>query len=237
MAVRGAGNPLAFGGRVPPVVGGLLVATVAVSLLAAVGDQLGLGLRALLLLQPAAVLRGEVWRLATWILVEENPLNLLFGGLVLYWFGRDLAFDWGPRRFLVTWFAVPAAAAVVTCLLALLLPRSFAYFASGFWVALDVLIVSWGLTHPGRQVLLYFALPVSGRALAWITVGATVLFALFSSVTAFVPHLVAEGIAWLLATGQGPGRWLRELRWPRRRRRGRFEVIHVDRDPDRRWLN
>ncbi len=238
MAVRGAGNPLAFGGRVPPVVGGLLVATVVVSLTAAIGAQLGQGIRQAILLQPAAVWEGEVWRLFTWVLVEENPLNLLFGGLVLYWFGRDMAFAWGPRRFLATWFLVPAAAGVVTCLLALVWPRLLASWASGFWVALNVLVIAWGLAWPGRQILLYFALPVSGQALVWITIGGTVLFALFSSVAAFVPHLLAEGIAWVHLSGNGPGRWLRGMKWPwRRRRHGRFEVIHVDRDPDRRWLN
>jgi membrane associated rhomboid family serine protease len=216
LAYRGAGNPLAFGGRVPPAVGGLVVATVVVSLVAAVGDQLGQGMRTLLLLQPAAVWEGEVWRLVTWVLVEDQPLNLIFGGLVLYWFGRDLVDAWGTRRFLATWFGIPAVAGVVTCLLALAWPRIAGGWYSGFWVALDVLVVSWGLAYPFRQILLFFALPVSGQALVWITLGGTVLFALFSSVAAFVPHLVATGIAWLQGSGKGPGRWLRNVRWPRR---------------------
>ena len=237
MGPRRAGNPLAFGGRVPASVGGIVVATVLVSLAAAVGGRNGVPLSALLLLEPQAVWSGEVWRLVTWVLVETEPVNLLFGGLVLWWFGRDLAVAWGERRFLVTYLAVPAVAGFVTTLLALLFPGLAGARWSGFWVALNALIVAWGLAHPFRQILLFFALPVSGQALVWITVGGTVLFALFTGVAAFVPHLLAEGIAWLHVTGQGPGRWLRKLRLPRLRRRGRFEVIHVDRDPDRRWLN
>lgn len=237
MAFGRAANPFAFGGRVPAAVGGVIVATVAVSLAGAVAEQAGFPLRALLVLQPAAVWGGEVWRLVTWVLVEESPLNLLFGGLVLYWFGRDLVEAWGERRFLATYFAVPAVAAVVACLLALAWPRLEASIFSGFWVALDALIVAWGLSYPFRQILLFFAVPVSGQALVWITVGGTVLFALFTGVGAFVPHLLAEGIAWLHVSGNGPGRWLRKVRLPRRKRRGRFEVIHADRDPDRTWLN
>ena len=84
------GNLLSFGGRVPTAVGGLIVATVVVSLVAAVGGRSGLGLQQLLLLDTGAVWQGEVWRLVTWVLVETEPLNLLFGGLVLFWFGRDL---------------------------------------------------------------------------------------------------------------------------------------------------
>jgi membrane associated rhomboid family serine protease len=218
-------------------VGGLIVATVLTSLVAAVGGRSGLGLHQLLLLDTGAVWQGEIWRLVTWVLVESDPLNLLFGGLVLYWFGRDLVDAWGARRFLVTYFAVPAVAGVLASLLSLAWPGLEAYRFAGFWVALDALVVAWGLNHPFRQILLFFAVPVSGKALVWITVGGTALFALFTGVGAFVPHLLAEGIAWLHVSGKSPGAWLRRIRLPRRKGRGRFEVIHADRDPDRRWLN
>ena len=234
---RRSGNPFAFGGRVPAAVGGLIVATVAVSLVAVVGERNGLPLLRLAALEPRAVWSGEVWRLVTWVLVETEPLNLLFGGLVLYWFGRDLVDAWGERRFLATYLGVAAAAAALTCLVALAWPGISSFRFTGFWAAVDALIVAWALLHPFRQILLFFALPISGQALLWITVGGTVLFALFGGVAAFVPHLLAEGVAWLWASGKGPGRWLRKVRLPRLRRRGRFEVIHADRDPDRRWLN
>lgn len=237
MSFGRAGNPLAFGGRVPPTVGGLIVATVVVSLAGALADQLGYPVRSLLTLQTAAVRSGQVWRLVTWVLVEDNPLNLLFGGLVLYWFGRDLVEAWGERRFLVTYFAIPAVAALLATLLALLWPALDTYPFAGFWAVLDALVVAWGLNHPFRQILLFFAVPMSGKTLVWVTVGATVLFALFTGVAAFVPHLLAEGVAWLHVSGKGPGQWLRGIRLPRRKKRGRFEVIHVDRDPDRTWLN
>jgi membrane associated rhomboid family serine protease len=242
VAVRRAGSPLSFGGRIPPVVGGLVVATVVVSIAAAVGGRSGVPLWRLLGLDAGAVWRGQVWRLATWVLLENQPLNLLFGGLVLWMFGRDLVDVWGPRRFLAAYFGVPAAAAAVACVVALAWPAVAAGSQGGFWVALNALVIAWALLHPFRQILLFFAVPVSGQALVWITVGGTVLFALFDGPAAFVPHLLAQGIAWLWVSGNGPGRWLRRIRLPRMRRRGRFEVIHVDRDPDRkapdrRWLN
>lgn len=237
MAYGRSGNPFAFGGRVPPAVGGLIVATVVTSLASAVGGRNGLPLHQFLLFDTGSVWRGEVWRLVTWVLVETDPLNLLFGGLVLYWFGRDLCEAWGERGFLVSYFAFPAVAGVLTALLSLAVPVLDAYRLAGFWVALNALVVSWGVLHPFRQILLFFAVPVSGKALVWVTVGGTLLFGLFNGITGFVPHLLAEGVAWLHATGNGPGRWLRRIRLPRRKRRGRFEVIHADRDPDRRWLN
>jgi membrane associated rhomboid family serine protease len=232
-----AGNPFAFGGRVPAAVGGLIAATVVASLVSVVGERNGLPLLRLAVLEPAAVWHGQLWRLVTWVLVETEPLNLLFGGLVLYWFGRDLVDAWGERRFLATYFGVAAAAGALACLLALAWPELAGGRFTGFWAALDALIVAWALLHPFRQILLFFAVPVSGQALLWITVGGTVLFSLFGGVVLFVPHLLAEGVAWAWVSGRGPGRWLRRVKLPRLRKRGRFEVIHADRDPDRRWLN
>jgi len=222
---------------VPAAVGGLLAATVVVSLAAVVGERNGFPLLQLFVLAPRAVWGGEVWRLATWVLVETEPLNLLFGGLVLFWFGRDLVEAWGERRFLATYFGIAAAAGTLTCLAALAWPALLTYRFTGFWAAVDAVIVAWALLHPFRQILLFFAVPVSGKALLWITVGGTVLFALFTGVAAFVPHLLAEGVTWIWVSENGPGRWLRRVRLPRLGRKRRFEVIHADRDPDRRWLN
>jgi membrane associated rhomboid family serine protease len=237
VSARRTGNPFAFGGRVPAAVGGLIAATVAVSLAAVVGERNGLPLLQLFVLAPQSVWGGEVWRLVTWALVETEPLNLLFGGLVLFWFGRDLVEAWGERRFLATYFGIAAAAGALTCLTALAWPALLTIRFTGLWAAVDAVIVAWALLHPFRQILLFFALPVSGKTLLWITVGGTVLFALFTGVDAFVPHLLAEGVAWVWVSGKGPGQWLRRLRLPRLRRRGRFEVIRADRDPDRNWLN
>jgi len=237
VSARRTGNPFAFGGRLPAAVGGLIAATVVVSLVAVVGERNGFPLLQLFVLAPQAVWGGEVWRLFTWVLVETEPLNLLFGGLVLFWFGRDLVEAWGERRFLATYFGIAATAGALTSLAALAWPALLAFRFTGLWAAVDAVIVAWALLHPFRQILLFFALPVSGKTLLWITVGGTVLFALFAGVAAFVPHLLAEGVAWVWVSGNGPGQWLRRLRLPRLRRRGRFEVIRADRDPDRNWLN
>lgn len=240
-AARRLAGRLTFGGRVPAAVGGLVVATVAASIVGALGERNGLPVLSLGLLSPAAVWRGEVWRLATWVLFETDPMSLLFGGLVLYWFGRDLCEAWGEGRFLLTWFGAAAVTGALVSLLALAWPALLGGRWTGLWPALDGLVVAWALLFPFRQILLFFALPVSGQALLWVTVGGTLLYAVFSGFAAFVPHLVAEGVLYLHASGRGPGTWLRRLKRVRPGRRGRFEVIHADGDPDRapdrRWKN
>ncbi|HTP50616.1 MAG TPA: rhomboid family intramembrane serine protease [Anaeromyxobacteraceae bacterium] len=236
-ATRGLGQGLSFGGRVPVAVGALIAVTVVASLVGVVGERNGLPLLQLGVLEPGRVLRGELWRLVTWVFFETDPLGLLFGGLVLYWFGRDLCEAWGERRFVLAYVGFAAAAAALATGVALLFPALLHVHWLGLWPAVDALVVAWALNFPYRQILLYFALPVSGRALLWFTVGGTLLYAVFSGLAAFVPHLLAEGAAYLYASGRGPGRWLRRLKLPRFRKRRQFSVVHADRDPDRRWLN
>lgn len=236
------GSPIAelltFGGRMPPVVGGLIVALLGASL---AGRLTGLGGAALLV--PDLVLGGEAWRLLTWSLVERDPVSLLFGGLTLYWFGRDLAWAWGARRLVVTWLVLGAAAGAVPVLLSLALPALGPAAYGGPWAVLSGLLVAWGLLHPDRQILFNFLLPVSGRGLAWLTVGMTVLFAAFTGLATYLPHLAAEGLmlAWsrgLSLRGAWQGLRIRMGQRRMRRRARHLQVVkHRGKDEPPRWMN
>ena len=237
-AARRLGSGLTFGGRMPASVGGLIAATVAASLVGVVGERNGFPLVRLCLLEPRSVVHGEVWRVVTWVFFERDPLGLLFGGLVLYWAGRDLCEAWGERRFLLFYLGTAAAAGLATTAVAALLwPSLYGMAWIGLWPAVDALVIAWALLFPFRQILLFFALPVSGRSLLWFTVGGTALYAVFSGLPPFLPHFFAEGAAYLYASGRGPRGWLRRVKVPRFGKKRPFTVIHVDRDPDRRWLN
>jgi membrane associated rhomboid family serine protease len=247
-ARRGFGDTFTFGGRVPAAVGAIIAATVLVSLVGAIGGQADLPLRSLLLLQPRLVLSGQIWRLVTWVFVETNPFGLLFGCLTLYWFGRDLYFTWGERRFVATYFGFGVFAAVVATVLALMFPAHLGGMVwAGMWPVLGALIVAWALYFPERQILLFFALPVSGSALLYVTLGGTVLYAVFDGFHQYVPHLAAElgMLAW--ARSPSTGKFFERLRMRAyernlKRRAKHLKVVDRDRDRERddsrpRWLN
>jgi len=240
---RRPGQAFTFGGRIPAAVGALVALTVVASLAGVVGERNGLPLLRLGLFSPPAVLEGEAWRLVTWVFLETQPLNLLLGCYVLWWLGRDLAFAWGERRFVAAWLGLAAGAAALTSLLSLAWPALALARYAGPWPVVDALVVAWALLFPDRQILLFFALPVSGRSLLWFTVGGTLLFAAFGGIPPYVPHLAAEALA-VTYLRVRPGLWFRRVKFRPfdrlRRKRGRFEVIEADRDPDRdrpRWLN
>jgi membrane associated rhomboid family serine protease len=233
------GEVFTFGGRVPPTVGGLIAAIVVASLLGALGR--GYGLVDAAALVPALVWEGQVWRLVTWVFFESDPLSLLFGGLTLFWFGRDLCFAWGARRFLVTFFGVALAAAVVTCLVGRLAwPGLLAYGWTGSWPVISALIVAWAMIFPERQILFMLALPVSGRALLWLTLGGTLLYAIFGRLGAYVPHLAAQLLMIAYARGWSlRGLWqsMRIKGYERRARRRASHLKVIKKEDPPRWMN
>jgi membrane associated rhomboid family serine protease len=204
---------LTFGQRVPWAIGLVLVVTVVTSLLVALADRHVLPLFDLGALVPDRVLHGEIWRLLTWSVIEPGPLALLFGCLLLYWFGRDLAGQWGSRRFLAVYFGVALVSAMGTCILALFDRALLEHAYVGSWPLAEAITVAWGLWFPDRVIRIYFVIPVRGVVVAWGTVALTVVFAIYLGWDRYVPNLLAEGamLAWL---HRGPV----ESRWSRWRR-------------------
>jgi membrane associated rhomboid family serine protease len=233
------GDFFTFGGRVPPAVGVLVAAVVAASLVGAVGR--GAGLVDAAALVPLLVWRGEVWRLVTWVFFETDPLSLLFGALTLYWFGRDLCSAWGSRRFLATFFGFAVLAGAVTCLVGRFLwPAVYASAWTGSWAVLSALVIAWAMLFPERQILFMLALPISGRALLWLTLGGTLLYGAFGRLHAYVPHLAAQLAMLAYARGwslRGFWQTLRIRQYERRARRRASHLKVVKKEDPPRWLN
>jgi len=190
---------MSFGGRLPWAVGLLLTLTIGLSLLVAFGDRHAGSLFELVSLTPGEVWHGQLWRLVTWPFVEVGPVGLIFTCLFLFWFGRDLAEEWGSRRLLAVLGGVTLAAGVCTCLVAQLdRPVLEARYLGG-WALTTAMVVAWGLWFPHRIIRLFFVLSITGWWLAWLTVALTVVYAVYAGWQGLLPDLLAEGaiLAWL----------------------------------------
>src|SRR5450432_2596838 len=66
-------------------------------------------------LAPSRIFRGEVWRLATWPLIEHGPLSIVLTCAAIYKFGGDLAVRWGERRLRRFIGEIVIGAAVFSC--------------------------------------------------------------------------------------------------------------------------
>jgi membrane associated rhomboid family serine protease len=203
--------------------------TVVLSLFVAFGDRHGGPLFEWLSLRPADVWRGQVWRLVSWPFIESSPLALLFACLALYWFGGPLAQLWRSSRFLLVFGSMLVSAAVGTCLVALVDADVRASTYLGSWALTAGLVVAWGLTFPNNVVRIYLVLPIRGAWFAWGTVALTIVYAIYSGWSHFLPQLisVALAVAWFY-------RRILLARWSNARRSFEAHRRDVRRDPEER---
>jgi hypothetical protein len=233
---------LTFGGQAPAAVGLL----VGLMLLATVGATAWPPLGELLELRTARLDASgwlvllEAWRLVTWPFYEgplpASLLTLFFGGFMLLWLGRQLSYAWSERRFLRRFLAISVGSGLVTLLV--LGPTGLGLTFSGIWAPVNGLLFTWGLLFPGQRINWFGALEMRGATLAWVLAIGTPAWALLlgppgagliGRLAAYLPHLAALGVAWVLLGG-GPGRlWTRGRSWLQRRRlaraKSRFQVI------------
>jgi len=236
------GSFVVAGRRVPVVIGSLIGLTFVLSILGALSSRGGVPLAAVGALVPALVLQGQVWRLVTWIFFADDPISLIFTLLMLWWFGQELLYVWGARRFLWRFLGVTVVAAVVTTLLSLVWPPLGATVYLGQWPVTTALLVAWAIQFPHRQMLAYLVLPIGGDKLIYLTLGGTLLFAIYFGLAPFVPHFVAQALALVTLRWAPLQRFLIQLRLARLQRqahRGRHlrEVPPRGRDEPPRWLH
>ena len=245
---------LTFGGQAPLVVGGLLVAMALATILGTISPALG---RWLTLVVPppdasALLVLLEAWRLITWPLYQGplpgSVLNLLFAGFMLLWLGRQLSYAWSERRFLIRFLVLSAGSGLGTLLLLGPFGYPIGYF--GAWAVVNALLFTWGLIFPQQRISWFGALEMRGATVAKVILVATPLWALvvgpeglglLGRLVAYLPHLLALALAWLMVAG-GPQRGWYRLRewWLRRtldRQRRKFKVITTDGAKPKEWLN
>ena len=238
------GSVYLFGSRFPAAVIAILALTLVGTIVGVVLLRQGVPMLAWVGLVPAAVWQGEIWRLLTWFFFAPGigPLSLIFWAMMLLVFGRDLCDAWGWRRFVGVYVVIGVLAGLVTCLIALLWRTLLGTSYMDSWPVMDALVIVWALLFPTRQIMFNFVVPVSGKALAWITVAMTVFFALLSGVAVFLPHMVALalGFAYVRGTPLLRRRWLdlrtRGPQGPPRRRPSHLRPVD-EREEKPRWYH
>ena len=135
------------------------------------------GVLAALWCSPDAVMHLELWRLLTaGILTDPRSISpLLFTLVGLYFLSPDLERRWGSARFIrfLAWSTIAGNALAV--LVDRIAPASIEPLHPstlfGATAAITAIAVAWSRANATAQVRLFFVLPMSGRALFWVTVG------------------------------------------------------------------
>lgn len=130
----------------------------------------GLSVTARLVLLPGMVLKGEVWRLFTFVFLTSFGGSLLGVALelyFLYFIGSNLEYAWGSFRLTLFYFAGLILTAVVS-------------IATGtvVWNAEFIhlsLFFAFAMLAPDLQIRIFFIIPVKVKWLAWLSWAFTAL--------------------------------------------------------------
>ena len=119
-----------------------------------------------LCLVPDRLLKGEVWRLVTFVFVP-NTGRLIFLVIELYFYyliGSTLERAWGAGKFTVYYLCGMLITIVYGILASLITGRSLAL--TGSYLSLSMFFV-YATLWPDNQILLFFFIPVKVKWLAW----------------------------------------------------------------------
>jgi membrane associated rhomboid family serine protease len=184
----------------------------------------------LLVAEQSAILRGEVWRLATaGLLSDPTSIGHLATTLIgLYFLSPQLEETWGSRRFLRFLGLSATLSYALQALLLAALPAAIAAKLSGpvqFGAVpvVEAVAIAWACSFRGRTVQLFFVLPISSRGLILFVVGISVL-SLIAGQTPPSGHLAlfaGMGLGWLLGGGSPS---------PLRRAYLRFRLARLDQE-------
>lgn len=132
-----------------------------------------------LTLEPALILRGQVWRLISWVLLPptDNLISLVFLVLLYYSLGTALERTWGSFRYNVYIFS-----GLLFTVLAVFGLYAFYYFRYGVEVPLSAvgligtnyitmsIFLAFAVIYPDMEVMLYFILPIKMKWMALVYV-------------------------------------------------------------------
>ena len=114
-----------------------------------------------LTLVPSLVMKGEVWRLITYIFIPPrvSPLWIFFALYVAYMIGNSLEHEWGSFKFNVYYFF----GMIGTTIAVFIIDGG----ATATYLNLS-LFLAFAHIFPNHQFLLFFVLPVKVKYLGWL---------------------------------------------------------------------
>lgn len=118
-----------------------------------------------LTLEPALILRGQIWRLVSWLLIPPDNTSPLFLIVTLYFYysiGNTLERTWGSFRYNVYIFGGILTSIIGAFILYFALGGGNIGLGSAFstyYISMSILL-AFAATYPNMQVLLMFIIPL-----------------------------------------------------------------------------
>ena len=104
----------------------------------------------------------QPWRLVTYMFFHGSVLHLAFNMLWLWWMGRPVEEQLGPRNFMVIYFGSGIGGALVNLVFSPFFPATVTIGASG---AVFGMMVAFAMLFPRIPIMLLFLPPIQARFL------------------------------------------------------------------------
>ena len=126
----------------------------------------------LLYFDRALIMSGQVWRVFTFLLIQDGSLlQFVLFAYFYWWIGSSLESYWGKAKF-CTYYYIGMVALIV------------AGFIAGYSTATYLnlsLFFAFAMLDPNREILLFFILPVKIKWIAWLDAAFFVYAFIFST--------------------------------------------------------
>ena len=143
-----------------------IVASNAVIFVLSMFDRSGLLLQ-FLSMNPEAVLHGQIWRLATYVLIPTGSDFFIILTLIFYfWLGESLERLWGSAKFTVYYVSGMLLSALAAILVYLIDGINYPLYGALYVNA--ALFIAYALINPDATVYIFFVLPLKMKWLAII---------------------------------------------------------------------
>ena len=148
---------------IPGLMRYILGANVALYLL----SRFSAGSLSFLALDASAVLRGEIWRIFTYVLINTSskPLWLLASCIFYYWLGESLERMWGSTKFTVYYVSGTLLTALAVILGYFIDGSNYTVYGATY--VNSALFLAYAMYNPEARVYLMYILPVKLKWLAW----------------------------------------------------------------------
>lgn len=138
--------------------------------------RVGVPVLGYLMLDPGLILRGQIWRLVSWVLIPPGRLDLFTIIMLLcyYQLGTALEQTWGRFRYNAYIFFGLLMTIVGAFILYAVMVDTFTILGYGtqfstFYVSLSIFL-GFALTYPDMRMMLYFLIPIKIKYLAILDV-------------------------------------------------------------------
>lgn len=173
-----------------------------------------------LMLIPSLVLKGEIWRLVTFVFIppQTNIIFIFFALYFYYMIGNTLEHEWGSFKLTVYY------------LLGMIGTTVAAFFTGGsnaIYLNLS-LFLAFAYLFPNYEILLFFILPVKVKYLAWLNWAFIAYTIIFGDLRLKIAALISI-VNYFLFFGSDLIKWIKNRRNVHYNRKNFFNQVEQGR--------